>query len=119
MKKIVRLTESDLTKIVRQIIFETESSTQHTTIVTKPITVNAIKFNQPMDYDSVEEIMKTYGSSYRFPNNWDAIKDTYNNGEFWTNQKHGTYNISYYDMKDKSNKNSHRNDKKYLLLIKK
>jgi len=119
MSRIVRLTESDLTRIVRQTIMEMESSNEFTTIIALPIKASAIKFNKLMDYDEVESIMEKYGSTYRFPINWDWVKGTFNSGEYWTGNKHGTYNISYYDMKDKQPYHGKRFDKKYLMLIKK
>ena len=118
MARIIRLTERDLTRIVRQTIVEMESSNEFTNITALPIKAPAIKFNKLMDYDEVESIMKKYGSTYRFPINWDSVKGTFNGGEYWSGDKNGTYNIGYYDMKDKEKYNGHRNDKKYLMLVK-
>ena len=118
MARIIRLTERDLTRIVRQTILEMESSNEFTNITALPIKAPAIKFNKPMDYGEVESIMEKYGSTYRFPINWDWVKGTFNSGEYWTGNKHGTYNISYYNMKDKQSENGNRFDKKYLMLVK-
>ena len=119
MARIIRLTERDLTRIVRQTILEMESSNEFTNITALPIKAPAIKFNKLMDYDEVESIMKKYGSTYRFPINWDWVKGTFNSGEYWDSTTHGRYNISYYNMKDKQLHHGHRNHKKYLILVKK
>jgi hypothetical protein len=119
MTRIIRLTESDLARIVKKSIVEMESSSEFTKHIGSPTKVSIIKFNKQMDYDEVESIMKKYESTYRFPNNWNSIKDTFNSGEYWTGNKHGTYNISYYDMEDKQSKHGNRFHKKYLMLVKK
>jgi len=119
MKKVVRLTESDLARIVRQTIMEMESSNEFTNHIGSPTKVSIIKFNKQMDYDGALSMLKKYGSTHRFPNNWDSIKDTFNSGEYWDSTTHGTYNISYYNMKDKQLHNGHRLHKKYLILVKK
>jgi hypothetical protein len=118
MSRIVRLTERDLSNIVKRTIMEMESSNEFTTLLASPAKVSVIRFNKPMDYNEVESIMKKYGSTYRFPINWDSVKGTFNGGEYWSGDKNGTYNIGYYDMKDKEKYNGHRNDKKYLMLVK-
>ncbi len=126
--KRIRLTERELTNIVKKVISEIETETEdlpsglpskYTKIMTSPTKVQAIKFDTPMDYDGVERIMKKFGSQYRFPSNWEKIKNTFNTGHFWSGDEHGTYNKGYYSMKDKEKYNGHRGDKKYLLLIKK
>jgi hypothetical protein len=122
MGKIIKLTESDLTRIVRRVINEVASSNpyegQYTPVTTLPNKFSAIKFKNPMNYDQVESIMSRFGSKYHFPKNWDNVKGTFNGGEFWSGEKHGTYNISYYNMKDKTSYNGRPSDKKYLMLIK-
>jgi hypothetical protein len=119
MKRIIRLTESDLARIVKKSIVEMESSNEFTKHIGSPTKVSIIKFNKQMDYDGALSMLKKYGSTYRFPNNWDSIKDTFNSGEYWDSTTHGTYNISYYDMKDKQLNNGNRLNKKYLILVKK
>lgn len=122
MGKIIKLTESDLTRIVRRVINEVESSNafagQYIPVTTLPNKFSAIKFKNPMNYDQVEAIMSKLGSTYHFPKNWNNVKGTFNGGEFWSGEKHGTYNISYYNMKDKTSYNGRPSDKKYLMLIK-
>ena len=118
MARIIRLTERDLTRIVRQTILEMESSNEFTNITALPIKAPAIKFNKLMDYDEVESIMEKYGSTYRFPINWDWVKGTFNSGEYWTDSVRG-YNIGYYNMKDKESYRGNRLEKKYLMLVKK
>lgn len=119
MKKVVRLTESDLARIVRQTIMEMESSNEFTNHIGSPTKVSIIKFKKQMDYDGALSILKEYESTYRLPKNWDSIKDTFNSGEYWDSTTHGTYNISYYDMKDKQLHHGNRLHKKYLILVKK
>jgi hypothetical protein len=121
MKKIIKLTESDLTRIVRRVINESsinDFTGQFTSVTTSPSKVSAIKFNKPMNYDQVEQIMSKLGTTYHFPKYWENINGTFNSGEFWSGEKQGTYNISFYDMKDKSKYNGHKSDLKYLMLIK-
>ena len=119
MSRIIRLTELDLARIVKKTIMEMESSDEFTTHIGSPTKVSIIKFNKPMDYDGALSILKKYESTYRFPKNWDSIKDTFNSGEYWDTTSHGTYNISYYNMKDKQLHNGNRLNKKYLILVKK
>ena len=122
MGKIIKLTESDLTRIIKKVINEVASPNafagQYTPVTTLPNKFSAIKFNKPMDYNQVEEIMSKLGTTYHFPKNWDNVKGTFNGGEFWSGEKHGTYNISYYNMKDKTSYNGRNTDKKYLMIIK-
>ena len=119
MSRIIRLTELDLARIVKKTIMEMESSDEFTTHIGSPTKVSIIKFNKPMDYDGALSILKKYESTYRFPKNWDSIKNTFNSGEYWDSTTHGRYNISYYNMKDKQLHHGHRNHKKYLILVKK
>jgi hypothetical protein len=119
MKRIIRLTESDLARIVKKSIVEMESSNEFTKHIGSPTKVSIIKFNKQMDYDGALSMLKKYGSTHRFPKNWDSIKNTFNSGEYWDSTTHGTYNISYYDMKDKQLNNGNRLNKKYLILVKK
>jgi hypothetical protein len=119
MSRIIRLTESDLARIVKKSILEMESPSEFTKHIGSPTKVSIIKFKKQMDYDGALSILKEYESTYRLPNNWDSIKDTFNSGEYWDSTTHGTYNISYYDMKDKQLHHGNRLHKKYLMLVKK
>lgn len=126
MKKIIKLTESDLIRIVKRVINENlDSDTlsrykgQYYEVKLKPLNMTGYVFKKGMDYDEIEKIMSTIGSSYKIPTFWDRLKDTFNQGHFWTGSKHGTYNIGYYDFKDKRQVNGHRFDEKNLMVIKK
>ena len=118
MSRIIRLTELDLARIVKKTIVEMESSNEFTTHIGSPTKVTIIKFNKLMDYDGALAILKKYESTYRFPKNWDSIKNTFNSGEYWTDSVRG-YNIGYYNMKDKESYRGNRLEKKYLMLVKK
>jgi len=92
---------------------------KYETVTTSPTKKTAYVFKTPIEFKEVEKIMSTLGSSYILPKDMGPYKNTFTSGEYWTDEKHGTYNISYYDFKNKDEYNTNSLRKKKLMVIKK
>jgi len=114
VKKIVILTESDLIRIVKKVLKEETTSK----VITKPTRLNVKVFNN-INYKDAEKLINKYkNDGYHLPKYWENIKDTFTTGEYWTGLHSGTYNVEYYDFKDKQKYRGNSLHKKNLILIK-
>lgn len=119
MSKIIRLTESELIQIVKRVINEANDLSLFREVKTKPSNMTAYILKKPVTFQEAQNIMDSLGDKYKLASNLMNHKDTLNDGEYWTNKKHGNYNIEYFSFKDKAFYNGNSLHKKRLMIFKK